>query len=157
MRAFIRSWWFRQGVIFVVAEVLGYLLSIELRDRYPQEICFIGIFFVIAVIDEWRIDRKARRRLVGKESPQLSNAAAAQREAPNAAAAQREAPNATAAQREAPNATAAQREAPNALAARRLAPNAFAARREAPNATGSTKSKPAAAAAVVIPLRPPGA
>jgi hypothetical protein len=61
MHAFVRSWWFRQGVIFVVAELLGYLLSIELRDRYPQEYCFVAIFFIITVIDEWRARRGARR------------------------------------------------------------------------------------------------
>jgi len=61
MRTFGRSWWFRQGVIVVVAEMLGYLLSIELRDRYPQELCFAGVFFVITGIDEWRARCNARR------------------------------------------------------------------------------------------------
>jgi hypothetical protein len=61
MRACGRSWWLRQGVIVVVAEILGYLLSIELRDRYPQELCFAGVFFVISAIDDWRDRRYARR------------------------------------------------------------------------------------------------
>ena len=58
-----RSWWFRQGCFFVLAELLGYLLAVELRDRYPQEVCFIFVFCVITALDEFGAYLKRRRAM----------------------------------------------------------------------------------------------
>jgi hypothetical protein len=103
MHAFLRSMWLRQGVIIVVAELLGYLLSIELHDRYPQAICFGAVFFVITVIDEWQARRKARRARTRIETAHRSNIAphaavprtdySTSRESANCAAIPRERPN----------------------------------------------------------------
>jgi hypothetical protein len=78
MSAFVRSWWLRQALILIVAEVLGYLLSIELRDRYPQEFCFVAIYFVMTVLDERHARRKSRR------TENAAHRSAAGRAAPNA-------------------------------------------------------------------------
>jgi hypothetical protein len=48
------------GLFFIVAEVLGYLLAIELRDRYPQQLCFITVFCAITALDE--LNSRLRRR-----------------------------------------------------------------------------------------------
>ncbi len=61
MRGVLHSWWFRQGVIVAVAEVLGYLLAIELRDRYPQELCFLAVFCLMTALDEYQGRRKFGR------------------------------------------------------------------------------------------------
>ncbi len=61
MRASFHSGWFRQGCFFVVAQLFGYLLAIELRDRYSQEVCFVVVFCVITALDELRANRKRRR------------------------------------------------------------------------------------------------
>jgi hypothetical protein len=58
MHAAVRSGWFRQCCFFLAAQLLGYLLAIELRDRYPQQICFVAVFCVITAFDELRLRRK---------------------------------------------------------------------------------------------------
>lgn len=100
MRAFDRAWWFRQSVIIAVSELLGYLLSVELRDRYPQEVCFFVVFCAITTLDELRARRKSRRtsnqisntqppppdRSIRAIGPAAANATAPQRAAVNATA-----------------------------------------------------------------------
>jgi hypothetical protein len=62
-------WWLRQGCFFLVAQVLGYLLAIELRDRYPQQTCFIAVFCIITAFDEFRAYRKRRREVIPRRPP----------------------------------------------------------------------------------------
>ncbi len=72
VRASVRSWWLRQGCFFIAAQVLGYLLAIELRDRYPQQACFIAIFCIITALDEFREFRaycKRRREVIPRRPP----------------------------------------------------------------------------------------
>ena len=135
MTAFDRAWWLRQAIIIAISEVLGYLLSVELRDRYPQEICFFAVFCMITAVDELHARRKLQRTREGMPDSQTQpfptcTVAAAQRE--TLIAAKPGAPNVGPAWLETQDGSTAWHEAPNTAACAKLNP-------------------------AVIPLRPPGA
>jgi hypothetical protein len=69
MRVSAHWWWLRQVCFFIVAEVLGYLLAIELRDRYPQQLCFIAVFCAITALDELNSRLKRRGAVIPRHPP----------------------------------------------------------------------------------------
>jgi hypothetical protein len=53
--------WLHFGCVFALAELLGYLLAVELHDRYPQFFCFIFVLCVITALEQLSAYLKDRR------------------------------------------------------------------------------------------------